>query len=78
MIDQVVGECIAHEEWHEPDVESEIPPGPVGADPTLFHISTPTGSAPVPMEHDLVLPPSTLKQRESPRTPTKRSQTPPV
>ena len=69
MIDQVVGECIAHEEWREPEVESEIPPGPAGADPALYNIGTPIGSAPVPMEHDLVLPPSTLKQRESPRTP---------
>ena len=59
MIDQVVGECIAHEneEWHEPEVESEIPTGPTVADPALFHIGTPTGSAPVPMEHDIVLPP---------------------
>ena len=69
MIDQVVGECIAHEEWHEPEVESDIHLGPAGVDPTLFHIGTPTGSAPVPMEHELVLPLSTLKQRESPRTP---------
>ena len=73
MIDQVVGECIVYEgsgEFHGPEVETGIPPGgPLPADPALFHIGTPVGSAPVPMEHDLVLPPSTLQQRESPRTP---------
>ena len=75
MIDQVVGECIVHEEsgeFHEPDVEDDIPPaGLLPPNSAHFNISTPVGSGPVPMEHDLVLPPSTLQQpqRESPRTP---------
>ena len=66
MIDQVVGECIVHEEsgeFHEPDVEDDIPPaGLLPPNSAHFNISTPVGSGPVPMEHDLMLPPSTLQQ----------------
>ena len=66
MIDEVVGRCIIEEQsgsFHEPDVEDELPPaGVLPPDSAQFKISTPVGSGAVPMEHDLILPPSTLQK----------------
>ena len=49
MTDQAVGSCIAQDEWHEPEVESEIPmiTGPASADMSQFYIGTPKGGASV-------------------------------
>ena len=68
MIDQVVGECLTHEEWHEPEVESEIPPGldgvvPIGTQTYQYHIGTPQAPSAAPMEHDLILPRSPSTER---------------
>ena len=76
MIDQVARECIAQEEWHEPEVESEIPTGNASSDMCRFHIGTPKGTVAVPLDHDLSLPPSS-KQLDSPRTPRRGARSQP-